>query len=144
MLPSTFGENLFDSLFDTAFDRKFFGNGNTSRANVMKTDVKESDDAYTVDIELPGFKKEDVSVRFENGTLTVTATKADNNDQKDEKGAYVRRERYSGSCSRSFYVGEGVEEKDIHAKFEDGTLRLAIPKKDPKAIESKKCIAIEG
>jgi HSP20 family protein len=143
MLPSTFGENLFDSLFDTAFDRKFFGNGNTSRANVMKTDVKESDDAYTVDIELPGFKKEDVSVRFENGTLTVTATKAENNDQKDEKGAYVRRERYSGSCSRSFYVGEDIKKNDISAKMADGILTLTIPKKGKEEIEASKLIQID-
>lgn len=143
MLPSTFGENLFDSLFDTAFDRKFFGNGNTSRANVMKTDVKESDDAYTVDIELPGFKKEDVSVRFENGTLTVTATKAENNDQKDEKGAYVRRERYSGSCSRSFYVGEDIKKNDISAKMADGVLTLTIPKKGKEEIEASKLIQID-
>ncbi|MGI6556856.1 MAG: Hsp20/alpha crystallin family protein [Pseudoramibacter sp.] len=143
MLPSTFGENLFDSLFDTAFDRKFFGNGNTSRANVMKTDVKESDDAYTVDIELPGFKKEDVSVRFENGTLTVTATKAENNDQKDEKGAYVRRERYSGSCSRSFYVGEDIKKNDISAKMTDGILTLTIPKKGKEEIEASKLIQID-
>ncbi len=143
MLPSTFGENLFDSLFDTAFDRKFFGNGNTSRANVMKTDVKESDDAYTVDIELPGFKKEDVSVRFENGTLTVTATKADNNDQKDEKGAYVRRERYSGSCSRSFYVGDDIKKNDINAKMTDGILTLTIPKKGKEEIEASKLIQID-
>ena len=143
MLPSTFGENLFDSLFDTAFDRKFFGNGNTSRANVMKTDVKESDDAYTVDIELPGFKKEDVSVRFENGTLTVTATIADNNDQKDEKGAYVRRERYSGSCSRSFYVGDDIKKNDINAKMTDGILTLTIPKKGKEEIEASKLIQID-
>ena len=143
MLPSTFGENLFDSLFDTAFDRKFFGNGNTSRANVMKTDVKESDDAYTVDIELPGFKKEDVSVRFENGTLTVTATKADSSDQKDEKGAYVRRERYSGSCSRSFYVGEDIKKNDISAKMADGVLTLTIPKKGKEEIEASKLIQID-
>ena len=143
MLPSTFGENLFDSLFDTAFDRKFFGNGNTSRANVMKTDVKESDDAYTVDIELPGFKKEDVSVRFENGTLTVTATKADNNDQKDEKGAYVRRERYSGSCSRSCYVGDDIKKNDINAKMTDGILTLTIPKKGKEEIEASKLIQID-
>ena len=143
MLPSTFGENLFDSLFDTAFDRKFFGNGNTSRANVMKTDVKESDDAYTVDIELPGFKKEDVSVRFEHGTLTVTATKADSSDQKDEKGAYVRRERYSGSCSRSFYVGDDIKKNDINAKMTDGILTLTIPKKGKEEIEASKLIQID-
>ncbi|WP_366933444.1 Hsp20/alpha crystallin family protein [Pseudoramibacter sp.] len=143
MLPSTFGENLFDSLFDNAFDRKFFGDGTASRANVMKTDVKENDNAYTVDVELPGYKKDDVSVRFENGTLTVTATKKDNKDEKDDKGQYVRRERYSGSCSRSFYVGEDIKKDDISAKMTDGVLTLTIPKKGKEEIEASKLIQID-
>ena len=109
----------------------------------MKTDVKESDDAYTVDIELPGFKKEDVSVRFENGTLTVTATKADSSDQKDEKGAYVRRERFSGSGSRSFYGGDDIKKNDINAKMTDGILTLTIPKKGKEEIEASKLIQID-
>ena len=99
---------------------------------------------YEVAVDLPGFKKEDLHVELNKGYLTISASKSLNKDEKDQEGKYIRQERYAGSCSRSFYVGEGVEEKDIHAKFEDGTLRLAIPKKDPKAIESKKCIAIEG
>ena len=138
LLPSIFGEDLFD---DWMMDFPFRGSRSTS---LMKTDVKELEKGYEVAVDLPGFKKEDLHVELNKGYLTISASKSLNKDEKDQEGKYIRQERYAGSCSRSFYVGEGVEEKDIHAKFEDGTLRLAIPKKDPKAIESKKCIAIEG
>ena len=149
MLPSIFGENLFDDWMDDFPVRGFLdGEHNPLYGkhgkNLMKTDVKELDKGYEVAVDLPGFKKEDLHVELNKGYLTISASKSLNKDEKDKEGKYIRQERYAGSCSRSFYVGEGVEEKDIHAKFEDGTLRLAIPKKDPKAIESKKCIAIEG
>ena len=149
MLPSIFGENLFDDWMDDFPVRGFLdGEHNPLYGkhgkNMMKTDVKELDKGYEVAVDLPGFKKDDLHVELTNGYLTISASKSLNKDEKDQEGKYIRQERYAGSCSRSFYVGEGVEEKDIHAKFEDGTLRLAIPKKDPKAIESKKCIAIEG
>ena len=149
MLPSIFGENLFDDWMDDFPVRGFMeGEHNPLYGkhgkNLMKTDVKELEKGYEVAVDLPGFKKEDLHVELNKGYLTISASKSLNKDEKDQEGKYIRQERYAGSCSRSFYVGEGVEEKDIHAKFEDGTLRLAIPKKDPKAIESKKCIAIEG
>ena len=149
MLPSIFGENLFDDWMDDFPVRGFLeGEHNPLYGkhgkNLMKTDVKELDKGYEVAVDLPGFKKDELHVELQNGYLTISASKSLNKDEKDQEGKYIRQERYAGSCSRSFYVGEGVEEKDIHAKFEDGTLRLAIPKKDPKAIESKKCIAIEG
>ena len=149
MLPSIFGENLFDDWMDDFPVRGFLeGEHNPlygkHAKNLMKTDVKELEKGYEVAVDLPGFKKDDLHVELNHGYLTISASKSLNKDEKDQEGKYIRQERYAGSCSRSFYVGEGVEEKDIHAKFEDGTLRLAIPKKDPKAIESKKCIAIEG
>jgi HSP20 family protein len=149
MLPSIFGENLFDDWMDDFPVRGFMeGEHNPLYGkhgkNLMKTDVKELDKGYEVAVDLPGFKKEDLHVELNKGYLTISASKSLNKDEKDKEGKYIRQERYAGSCSRSFYVGEGVEEKDIHAKFEDGTLRLNIPKKDPKALESKKCIAIEG
>ena len=149
MLPSIFGENLFDDWMDDFPVRGFLdGEHNPLYGkhgkNMMKTDVKELDKGYEVAVDLPGFKKDDLHVELTNGYLTISASKSLNKEEKDKEGKYIRQERYAGSCSRSFYVGEGVEEKDIHAKFEDGTLRLNIPKKDPKALESKKCIAIEG
>ena len=99
---------------------------------------------YEVDIDLPGFKKEDVTAKLENGYLTIQASKGLNRDEKDEEGKYIRRERYSGSMSRSFYVGEGMKQEDIRAKFEDGILKLTVPKLDKEALEKKHYIAIEG
>lgn len=110
----------------------------------MKTDVKEVENGYEVAMDLPGFKKEDISAKLENGYLTITASKGLDKDEKNEEGKYIRRERYSGSCSRSFYVGDGVTEEDIKARFEDGILKLDIPKKDAEKIEQKKYISIEG
>lgn len=110
----------------------------------MKTDIKESDTAYEMDIDLPGFKKEDVSAKLENGYLTITAAKGLDKDEKNDKGVYIRRERYSGQCARTFYVGEAVTQEDIKAKFEDGILKVTIPKVEPKKVEDKKYIAIEG
>ena len=112
--------------------------------NVMKTDVKETESGYEVDIDLPGFKKDEVSASLENGYLTISAAKGLDKDEQDKKGKYIRKERYAGSMSRSFYVGEGVDQNDIHAKFEDGILRLSVPKENKKAVEQNKYIAIEG
>ena len=138
MLPTIFGENLFDDFMDDAFERNFFGGRNPlygkHSKNLMKTDVKETETGYELDIDLPGFKKDEISAHLEDGYLTVSAA----------KGVYIRRERYSGSMTRSFYVGNAVTEEDIKAKYEDGILSLSIPKKDPKAVEAKKYIAIEG
>lgn len=148
MLPTIFGENLFDDFMDDAFERNFFGGRNPlygkHSKNLMKTDVKETETGYELDIDLPGFKKDEISAHLEDGYLTVSAAKGVDKDEKDNEGRYIRRERYSGSMTRSFYVGNAVTEEDIKAKYEDGILSLSIPKKDPKVVEAKKYIAIEG
>lgn len=110
----------------------------------MKTDIRESDAGYELDIDLPGFKKEEINAKLENGYLTISAAKGLDKDMKDEDGKYIRRERYAGSMSRSFYVGEDITQEEVHAKFEDGILKLSIPKKDAPAVEQKDYIAIEG
>ena len=110
----------------------------------MKTDVKETEDSFEIDIDLPGFKKENVTARLENGYLTIQASKGLDKDKEDKEGKYIRRERYAGSCSRSFYIGEGVTQDEIRARFEDGILRLTVPKKDKKQVEENKYISIEG
>ena len=110
----------------------------------MKTDVKETDGSYEVDIDLPGFKKDEINAKLENGYLTISAAKGLDKDEKDKKGKYIRRERYAGAMSRSFYVGEGVTQDEIKARYEDGILKLTVPKKDAKAVEKNDYIAIEG
>ncbi|XCP84881.1 Hsp20/alpha crystallin family protein [Roseburia hominis] len=149
MMPSIFGENLFDNAWmDFPFEREFFGQKNPlygkHEKNLMKTDVREKEGSYELDVDLPGFKKEELKLRLDNGYLTISAAKSLDKDEKNEKGKYIRQERYAGSMSRSFYIGENVTEEEIHAKFEDGILRLSIPKKDAKAVEEKKYITIEG
>lgn len=152
LVPSIFGENLFDddwmvSPFDR-LEREFWGNRNPlygkNAKNMMKTDIREHEAGYELDVDLPGFKKEEINVELENGYLTISAAKGLDKDQQDQKGKYIRRERYAGSMQRSFYVGEDVTQADIKAKFEDGILRVSIPKKDAQAVETKKTIAIEG
>ncbi len=146
MLPSIFGENLFDDFFDGTFERRFFGDHSPlygkHAKNLMKTDVKELNDGYDVAIDLPGFKKEDLKVDCKDGYLTVSAVKRLDRDEKDAQGRYIRQERYSGSCSRSFYVGD-LKPEDIKAKYEDGILHLTMPKNEPKALPSKNSIEIE-
>ena len=105
---------------------------------IMKTDVKETENGYEVAVDLPGFKKEDVTCELKDGYLTISAQKNVQNDEKNEEGKYIRRERYTGSQSRSFYVGEHLTEEDIHAAFEDGILKLDIPKKEAKPVEEKR------
>ena len=152
MMPSIFGENLFDDWmdfpFDDDFDKYFFGKKNPlygkHAKNMMKTDVKETDGSYEVDIDLPGFKKDEINAKLENGYLTISAAKGLDKDEKDKKGKYIRKERYAGAMSRSFYVGEGVTQDEIKAKYEDGILKLTVPKKDAKAVEKNDYIAIEG
>ena len=145
LMPSIFGENLFnDDWMDFGFpevDKALYGK---HANNVMKTDVKETDKGYEVDIDLPGFKKDEINAQLDNGYLTISAAKGLDKDEKDKKGKYIRKERYAGAMSRSFYVGEGVTQEDIKAKYEDGILRLSVPKKEAKAVENKKYIAIEG
>ena len=152
MLPSIFGENLFDEFFNDFrdFDREFERmNRETNRAlygrkarNLMKTDVRETDDGYELDIDLPGFKKDEVDVKLSDGYLTISAAKGLDKDEKDKKGNYIRRERYSGAMQRSFYVGD-VKGEDVHAKFADGILSLTVPKADVKKLPEHNTIAIE-
>ena len=147
LMPRLFGD-VFDDWFD-GFDRDMnqmmkplYGK---HAKDVMKTDVQERDGNYEVDIDLPGFKKDEVNIRLENGYLTVTASKGLDKDEKgDEKSGYIRRERWSGSCSRSFYVGDGVKSEDVKARMEDGILHLTLPKEEQKALPKADSILIEG
>ena len=142
LMPSIFGESLLDDFFGFPTMDSFV-RGNTS--GLMQTDVKEKDSDYEITMNLPGFKKEDVKGELKDGHLVVTASTSSDDGEKDKDGKYIRRERYSGTCSRSFYVGDNITQEDIKAKFEDGTLKLTIPKKDAKpAVEDKKFISIEG
>ena len=142
LMPAVFGENLFDNFFDN----NFFSGRNPlygkHEKDIMKTDVREKDGNYEVFVDLPGFKKEDVTLNLENGYLTITAEKGLEKDE-DEKSSYVRKERWSGSCSRSFYLGDGVRAEDIKAKMEDGILTLTFPK-EVKKLPEKNTILIEG
>ncbi len=145
LMPSIFGENLFDDFFDYPAIRRRMERPAPKEMAIMKTDVKESESGFELDIDLPGYRKENVSAELKDGYLTVSAETKTDNDEKDEKGNYIRRERYCGSCKRSFYVGEEITEEDIKAKFENGVLKLCIPKKEAKPkVEEKKFIAIEG
>ena len=148
MLPSIFRENLFDDWFSfptfpefREADRKLYGR---HAAHEMKTDVHEHEDHYTVDVDLPGFKKDEIRLELENGTLTVHAAKNVEQDKTDKAGKIIRQERYTGAMERSFYVGEALTEEDIGAKFENGVLSLNIPKKDVRKLPEKKVIQIEG
>lgn len=142
LMPSLFGENLLDDFFDMP---RFAGRSFTNSQKLMNTDVKDLGEAYEIAMDLPGFKKEDVQAELKDGYLTINAMTNTNNDTKDDEGRFIRRERYSGSCSRSFYVGKQVTEADIKARFEDGVLKLDIPKMEAKpAVEDKHYIAIEG
>ena len=147
LMPSIFGESLFDDWFDDFdrqmqhMDRRLYGR-NAKRE--MKTDVREKEDGYEIDMDLPGFKKDQVELSLENGYLTVTANKGFDRDQKDDQGRMIRQERYAGSMQRSFYVGQNMTEEDVKAHFEDGVLHLNLPKKDARKIPEKKTICIEG
>ena len=141
LMPSIFGESLLDDFFDFPFENSY----RSGRSQLMRTDIKDTDQGYEVTMNLPGVKKEDVKAELKDGYLTISASSNNNRDEKDDNGRYIRRERYSGSCSRSFYVGDQVTEADIKAKFENGTLTMMIPKKEVQpAVEDKKYIAIEG
>ena len=147
LMPSIFFVYLFDDdWFD--FDRDFWGKKNPlygkNAKNIMKTDIREHDTGYELDVDLPGFKKDEINIELENGYLTISAAKGLDKDEQDKKGKYIRKERYAGAMQRSFYVGDAVTEEDVKAKFEDGILKLSIPKKDAKEVETKKTIAIEG
>ena len=145
LVPDIFRDRFFDDWMFPVWnaedvDHKLYGK---HASRVMKTDVQEKEDHYTLDIDLPGFKKDEVELRLENGYLTVTAEKGLNEDEKDKQGKMIRQERYVGSRSRSFYVGDDVREEDVKARFEDGVLQITIPKQEKKLPE-KKTIMIEG
>ena len=146
LMPRIWGEDLFDDLFDyPVFREPAAPNYQQKTMDVMKTDVKENENGFELAINLPGYDKKNVNAELKDGYLTVTAETNTENEEKDEKGKYIRRERYYGSCKRSFYVGEDVTEEDIKAKFENGVLKIDIPKIEAKPkVEEKKLIAIEG
>lgn len=150
MFPTIFNGSLFDDLFDFGFptmrdmnetERKLYGK---HASHVMKTDVREHDEGYEVDIDLPGFKKDEITLDLQEGYLTVTAAKGLDKNEEDKKGKLIRQERYMGTMQRSFFVGKELTHEDIKARFEDGVLKLSIPKKDEKKIPEKKTIMIEG
>ena len=147
MLPSIFGETLFDDFFDDDFFRvpawlgrdPLFGKRGK---NLMKTDVRETDNSYELDVDLPGFKKDEINVDLQDGYLTIQASKGLDKDKKDKEGRYIRQERYAGACSRSFYVGEDVEPEEVSAKFEDGILTISVPKAAKKQLPKQTSINI--
>lgn len=148
LTPKIFTDNVFDDWFDpfgmmkemNRVDRKLYGK-HTNREMLM--DVKDHGDHYEVEIDLPGFRKEDINIELNDGYMTVSASKGLDEDEKDHKGKIVRQERYSGMMSRSFYVGEGITNEEVHAKFENGVLKLDIPKKEYEKIAHKNTIMIE-
>ena len=146
MLPSIFGENLFDDFFSDPFEmmvptrNALYGKHGK---NLMKTDVRETENSYELDIDLPGFKKDEVNVELKDGYLTISAAKGLDKDESDKNGKFIRQERYTGACSRSFYVGSSIQPEDIGAKYEGGVLRLSVPKNVKKQLPEKKIIAIE-
>jgi HSP20 family protein len=152
LMPSIFGENLFDDWFDEFpfydgdmknTEKKLYGK---KADRIMKTDIKETDNGYELEIDLPGFTKDEIKASLNDGYLTISAAKGlDKDEQEKESGRYIRRERYAGACQRSFYVGEAVEQEDIKGEFKHGILKLFVPKVEAKkAVEGNKYIAIEG
>ena len=153
LMPSIFGENLFDDFFN---DFPFYNDRDMKKAerklygrrakNLMKTDIKEKGDSYILEMDLPGFKKDEIQVSLENGYLTVQAARGVDKDEQEKKtGRYIRQERYAGACERSFYVGDDLTQDDIKGEFHHGVLKLTIPKKEAKpAVEQSKYISIEG
>ncbi len=143
LLPSIFGESLLDDFFD--YPEKSFSFRTSNANGLMKTDIKENENAFEVSIALPGVKKDDIEIELKDEYLTVSATSNMKKDEEDKKSNYIRKERYYGSCSRSFYVGDAVTENDIKASYEDGILTLDIPKVEKKPEpEVKKLIPIMG
>lgn len=138
----TYGFDLFDDFFNDPFFSTSLARSNT---NMMKTDIKDDGSNYILDVELPGYKKEDIRAELKDGYLTINATRDETKEEKDENNKFVRKERFTGSCKRSFYVGESMEQSDIKASFENGILKLQFPKEAPKAVEEAPTyIQIEG
>lgn len=148
MMPSIFGENLFDDLFNDNFGMLPMMGGRDPlygkhAKNLMKTDVRETENSYELDVDLPGFKKDEVSVDLKDGYLSISAAKSLDRDEQDKQGRYIRQERYAGACSRSFYVGEGVQPEDVSARFEDGILKISMPRQERPRLPKSTAIAIE-
>ncbi len=148
MMPSIFGENLFDDLFNDNFGMLPMMSGRDPlygkhAKNLMKTDVRETENSYELDVDLPGFKKDEVSVDLKDGYLSISAAKSLDRDEQDKQGRYIRQERYAGACSRSFYVGEGVQPEDVSARFEDGILKISMPRQERPQLPKSTAIAIE-
>lgn len=151
MLPSVFGENLFDDFLDDFLDDDFMAFparsgrrplfGRRAR-KLMKTDVRETDSTYELDVDLPGFKKNEISLGVEDGYLTISAAKGLDQDEEHKRGKFIRRERYAGACSRSFYVGD-VEPDQISAKFAHGVLKISVQKKVHQELPGSTAIEIE-
>ena len=148
MLPSIFGEDLFDDFFNDPFGMMNVSEGRSPlygkhAKNLMKTDIREKEDGYELAVDLPGFKKDEISIDLSNGYLTIQAVRSHSNDEKDKEGRYLRRETFSGTCARSFYVGDTVKKEDIHAKFEDGILTISVPKNVKKQLPKNSAISIQ-
>lgn len=147
LVPSIFSNNLVDSFFNDSFDSMFDGMfrmpSEHSAMNAMYTDVQDLGDSYQMEMELPGYEKEDLQADIKDGYLTICAEHNGEKEEKDQDGRFVRRERFMGRCQRSFYVGENVTREDIKASFDNGVLKLLIPKKDAPAVPERKYIAIE-
>lgn len=147
LMSGIFGENLFDDFWGfpthelANIDKKLYGK---NAQHMMKTDVHETDTDYELEMDLPGFKKDQINVKLEDGYMTISASKGHDTEKKDRHGKIIRQERYSGAMQRSFYVGDQVKVEDVKAKFEDGVLRLCIPKRELKPLEGNNTIAIEG
>ena len=145
LMPSVFGSNFMDDVFDDFFGSSFVPSGHVTGTSSMKTDITETDKGYRIDMDLPGYAKEDVQAELKDGYMTITAEHNTKNEEKNTEGKVIRRERFQGVCRRSFYVGDAVTEKDINAKFKDGVLTLEVPKKEKQPeVENKKYIAIQG
>ncbi len=146
---SLIGENLFDdNWMNFPFESDWFGRRNPLRgksaAEVMRTDIQEREEGYELSVDLPGYAKDEISAKLENGYLTISASKEENKEENGQDGKFIRRERYVGSASRSFYVGDAVTQEDIRARYENGILKLTLPKKEAKQVEQSPYIAIEG
>lgn len=146
-VPAILGEDLFDQWMEGALsgfadvNRRLYGKNGK---NMMKTDVKEVENGYQVAVEMPGFDKSEISVELEKGYLTITASKELREDQREEDDKYIRRERYAGTMQRSFYVGEGIQQEEVKARYENGVLTLEVPREDEQKVQQSRRIAIEG
>lgn len=142
MVPSIFSENIFDNFFGDDFFSEHSPLYGKHGKNLMKTDIHEKDGGYELAIDLPGFKKDEISLDIKDGYLSISAQKGLDKDEEDKKGRIIRQERYAGVCSRSFYVGD-VKPEDVKAKYESGVLTITLPKDEPKKLENKSRITIE-